>query len=86
MDPVKPPRFRKVFISFRDTNNDAWLLSFTPTCGSLVMVTRTGDTWDFVPPPGGIACLEREKKGNKGSPILQGRYIVPFKFTVTLLP
>ena len=77
---------RNFIINFRDDNNHVWVLSFLPDlCESdLVQVTRTSDTWAFV--SDGIACLERAKKGDKGPPILQGRYRVPFKFTATLLP
>ena len=88
------PENRALFISFRDTRNYLWGLSFSPdVCESdLVEVTRTSaTTWDFVSEvvpdedKTGIACLERAKNFNKGPPILQGRYIVPFRFTVTLL-
>lgn len=86
-DGVPQPRY--VIISFRDDNNDAWVLSFLPdVCAgsNLVTVTRTNDTWDFVPAGGGIACLERRKNGKSGPQILQGLYRVPFQFTVQLLP
>ena len=80
---------RLVVISFRDNENHAWGLSFNPDdcAGSnLVSVTRITDSaWEFVPSGGEIACLERAKNGNKGPPILQGLYRMPFKFTVTLL-
>ena len=79
---------RNLFISFRDNDGDGWGLSFSPDdcAGSNdVTVTRASDTWSFRPNDDGIACLTRAKNGKSGPPILEGRYIVPFGFLVTLL-